>query len=137
LVAGNTLYFNDDITSPNHNVYYSPRTGHTILGSAITLPNFLYNPSWSWSSIKGCKTCKYGTDASIIHSQVGSYAEKYMYEFSGSMMTDQICLFLNPENSSCLREFSFFAFSNKRLGVHSSTYLGLAPLSDLNGPSFV
>jgi hypothetical protein len=55
------------------------------------------------------------------------------------MMTDHFCLFLNPSHSSCVEAFSFFVFNtyNKNINNRPYPYLGLAPISKLNGPSYV
>jgi hypothetical protein len=55
------------------------------------------------------------------------------------MMTDQYCLLLDSSNPSCLKAFSFFLFSTYDQDVNNypNPYLGLAPIDDLNGPSYV
>jgi hypothetical protein len=55
------------------------------------------------------------------------------------MITDQYCLLFDSDNPSCLKEFSFFLFStyNNDLSTIAYPYLGLAPIDDLNGPSYV
>jgi hypothetical protein len=52
---------------------------------------------------------------------------------------DQFCLFLETKNPSCVIDFGFFAFFdwNSDIGNGMHTYLGLAPVNSMNGPSFV
>ena len=55
-------------------------------------------------------------------------------------MTDNVCLVFDPSSSSCAKSFSFFSFSDWNSdisGIYKYSYLGLAPIGSLNGPSFV
>jgi hypothetical protein len=55
------------------------------------------------------------------------------------MFTDNVCLMFDPKSPFCAKDFSFFAFNDWNLDVspYTYSYLALAPLSELNGPSFV
>lgn len=55
------------------------------------------------------------------------------------MFTDNVCLMFDPKSPFCAKDFSFFVFNDWNLDVspYTYSYLALAPLSELNGPSFV
>ena len=54
-------------------------------------------------------------------------------------MTDNFCLLFDPKSQSCIQNFSFFSFGDwdKDIFLVAYSYLGLAPINKLNGPSFV
>jgi hypothetical protein len=101
----------------------------------------VYNPALSFTTFVGCITCSIVSDVSSITPPTGNDdGSTYSYEYSGKIMTDQFCLFFNPESSSCVKNFGFFAFNafNEDVGnIYGTSYLGLAPPNELNGPSFM
>ena len=52
---------------------------------------------------------------------------------------DQFCLLFDPKSPTCVQDFGFFAFDDSNLNVNKAIYsfLGLAPVNAINGPSFV
>ena len=110
------------------------------MGSIAYAYGSLYNSALSFGSLSGCSTCSSITDKSILTPPTGnSDGYYYSYELFGYMMTDQYCLLLDSSNPSCLKAFSFFVFStfNEDVNAYPNPYLGLAPIDDLNGPSYV
>jgi hypothetical protein len=55
------------------------------------------------------------------------------------MIRDKVCLVFDPKSSSCAQNFGFFSAGgwNRAVSIYWYSYLGLAPIDELNGPSFV
>ena len=80
------------------------------------------------------------TDSNTVDDPTSAAGKLYAYEYFGALMTDNFCLIFDPSSSSCAKEFSFFAFDDWNYdvsGFSRYSYLGLAPIGNLNGPSFV
>jgi hypothetical protein len=52
---------------------------------------------------------------------------------------DNFCLAFDPQSPTCVKEFGFFGLETYNLDVSRGlyTFLGLAPVNPINGPSFV
>jgi hypothetical protein len=63
----------------------------------------------------------------------------YTYDYYGTIIADLLCLKFDPKSSTCASDFSFFAMSSYDRDVNTlfSSFLGLAPISKLNGQSII
>jgi hypothetical protein len=74
----------------------------------------------------------------VLTPPTGKDSYYYGYEYVGTLISDQVCLVFDPKSKSCAQEFSFFSFSEDlAFSDFDPSYLGLAPINKLNGPSFV
>jgi hypothetical protein len=106
--------------------------------SRTNVSSILYDASLSFSGVVGCNTCSPSTNSTTITDPTGSVGRYNAYEYSGSMMTDKVCLMFDPSSASCADQFGFFTWYDWNTDAGSDRdYLGLAPIGKLNGPSIV
>jgi hypothetical protein len=97
----------------------------------------MYDPAASWSVVHGCETCSPETDLATINSPEKN--NQFSFEYYGTIFMDQFCLVFDPKSPTCVQDFGFFAIFDYNYDINNGlyTFLGLAPISSINGPSFV
>ena len=99
----------------------------------------MLDPSVSWTAENGCNSCSPIADVHLLTPSYGpSQGKYYYYEYEGSIITDTVCLVFDPNSSTCVTELDFFAVSDDKSQTNIwRPYLGLSPIDELNGQSYV
>jgi hypothetical protein len=73
----------------------------------------MYDAGLSFTASKGCFTCISDlSDVSTLLSPEGSSNPTYSFEYYGTIMSDNLCLVLDPQSPTCALKFNFFSIGD-------------------------